>query len=162
MPVLFERSRPTKEQLRAVFAHIRRRREREKAEEQAKKAKEEEEKKKKEEEAKKRKEELEDVANQIAELEAKLVSLREEKHQLFAQLKKVLLQKQEDENRKRPQFAPAPYNPAEPHVMGPKGFGVPPGAGGPNPATLPGTTGVSEDHHAAPGLYYLNVVRSEA
>lgn len=152
MPVLFERSRPTKEQLRAVFAHIRRRREREKAEQEAKRAKEEEEKKKKEEEARKRKEELEDVAKQIATLEAKLISLRDEKHQLFAQLKKVLLQKQEDENRKRPQFATAPYNPAEPHMTGPKGFGVPPGVGGPSPTVLSGTCS-DEGYHSGPGLY---------
>lgn len=153
MPILFERTRPTKQQLRAVFAHIRRRREREKAEAEAKRAKEEEEKKKKEEEARKSKEKLEDVAKQIEVLEAKLVSLKEEKHDLFAQLKKNLLQKQEDENRKRTQFSTALYNPGTgTQIAGPKGFAVPSSVGPSSAVLFPGTSAVSgSDDFAGPG-----------
>lgn len=98
MPVLLEGTRPTKDQLRAVYAYIRRQREKGKQALAESKAKEEEEKQRKREEQKK-KETVEDVKKQIAELEAKLESLKEKKHDLFLQFKKAL--NYEDEMRKQ-------------------------------------------------------------
>ena len=98
MPVLLEGTRPTKDQLRGVYAYIRRQREKGKQALAESKAKEEEEKQRKREEQKK-KETVEDVKKQIAELEAKLESLKEKKHDLFLQFKKAL--NYEDEMRKQ-------------------------------------------------------------
>lgn len=100
MPVLIERTRPTKDQLRAVYAYIRRQREKGKQALAESKAKEEEEKQRKREEQKK-KETVEDVKKSIAELEEKLEQLRQKKHDLFSQFKKALnyeeeLRKQQD------------------------------------------------------------------
>ena len=67
MPVLIERTRPPKAQLRAVHAYIRRQREKGKQALAESKAKEEEEKQRKKEEEKK-KETVEDVKKEIAEL----------------------------------------------------------------------------------------------
>ena len=89
MPVLLERTRPTKDQLRAVHAYIRRQREKGKQALAESKAKEEEEKQRKREEEKK-KETVEDVKKEIAELEAKLEQLKQKKHELFSQFKKAL------------------------------------------------------------------------
>ena len=89
MPVLLERSRPTKDQQRAVHAYIRRQREKGKQALAESKAKEEEEKQRKKEEEKK-KETVEDVKKEIAELEAKLEQLKQKKHELFSQFKRAL------------------------------------------------------------------------
>lgn len=89
MPVLLERARPTKDQLRAVHAYIRRQREKGKQALAESKAKEEEEKQRKREEEKK-KETVEDVKKEIVELEAKLEELKQKKHELFSQFKKAL------------------------------------------------------------------------
>lgn len=89
MPVLLERTRPTKAQLRAVHAYIRRQREKGKQALAESKAKEEEEKQRKKEEEKK-KETVEDVKKEIAELEAKLEQLKQKKHDLFSQFKRAL------------------------------------------------------------------------
>lgn len=89
MPVLLERSRPTKDQQRAVHAYIRRQREKGKQALAESKAKEEEEKQRKKEEEKK-KETVEDVKKEIAELELKLEQLKEKKHELFSQFKRAL------------------------------------------------------------------------
>jgi len=89
MPVLLERSRPTKDQQRAVHAYIRRQREKGKQALAESKAKEEEEKQRKKEEEKK-KETVEDVKKEIAELESKLEQLKEKKHELFSQFKRAL------------------------------------------------------------------------
>lgn len=89
MPVLLERSRPTKAQQRAVHAYIRRQREKGKQALAESKAKEEEEKQRKKEEEKK-KETVEDVKKEIAELESKLEQLKEKKHELFSQFKRAL------------------------------------------------------------------------
>lgn len=98
MPVLIERSRPTKNQQRAVYAYIRRQREKGKQALAESKAKEEEEKARKREEQKK-KETVEDVKKEIAELEIKLEQLKQKKHDLFSQLKKAL--NHEDEARRQ-------------------------------------------------------------
>lgn len=98
MPVLIERTRPTKHQLRAVYAYIRRQREKGKQALAESKAKEEEEKQRKRDEQKK-KETVEDVKKEIAELEAKLERLKQKKHDLFSQFKKAL--NYEDEMRKQ-------------------------------------------------------------
>ena len=89
MPVLIERTRPPKAQLRAVHAYIRRQREKGKQALAESKAKEEEEKQRKKEEEKK-KETVEDVKKEIAELEAKLEQLKQKKHDLFSQFKRAL------------------------------------------------------------------------
>ena len=89
MPVLLERSRPTKDQQRAVHAYIRRQREKGKQALAESKAKEEEEKQRKKEEEKK-KETVEDVKKEIAELESKLEQLKQKKHELFSQFKRAL------------------------------------------------------------------------
>ena len=98
MPVLIERTRPTKDQLRAVYAYIRRQREKGKQALAESKAKEEEEKQRKREQEKK-KETVEDVKKEIAKLEAKLEELKQKKHDLFSQFKKAL--NYEDEIRKQ-------------------------------------------------------------
>ena len=98
MPVLLERTRPTKDQLRAVYAYIRRQREKGKQALAESKAKEEEEKQRKREQERK-KETVEDVKKEIAELEAKLEQLKQKKHDLFSQFKKAL--NYEDEMRKQ-------------------------------------------------------------
>lgn len=89
MPVLLERSRPTKDQQRAVHAYIRRQREKGKQALAESRAKEEEEKQRKKEEEKK-KETVEDVKKEIAELESKLEQLKQKKHELFSQFKRAL------------------------------------------------------------------------
>ena len=98
MPVLIERTRPTNDQLRAVYAYIRRQREKGKQALAESKAKEEEEKQRKREQEKK-KETVEDVKKEIAKLEAKLEELKQKKHDLFSQFKKAL--NYEDEIRKQ-------------------------------------------------------------
>ena len=98
MPVLIERTHPTKGKLRAVYAYIRRQREKGKQALAESKAKEEEERQRKREEEKK-KETVEDVKKEIAELEAKLEQLKQKKHDLFSQFKKAL--NYEDEVRRQ-------------------------------------------------------------
>ena len=104
MPVLIERTRPTKDQLRAVYAYIRRQREKGKQALAESKAKEEEEKQRKREQEKK-KETVEDVKKEIAKLEAKLEELKQKKHDLFSQFKKAL--NYEDEIRKQQELQAA-------------------------------------------------------
>ncbi|XP_068748561.1 putative mediator of RNA polymerase II transcription subunit 26 [Montipora capricornis] len=98
MPVLIERTHQTKGKLRAVYAYIRRQREKGKQALAESKAKEEEERQRKREEEKK-KETVEDVKKEIAELEAKLEQLKQKKHDLFSQFKKAL--NYEDEVRRQ-------------------------------------------------------------
>lgn len=100
MPVLLERSRPTKDQQRAVHAYIRRQREKGKQALAESKAKEEEEKKRKKEEEKK-KETVEDVKKEITDLEEKLERLKQKKHELFSQFKRAL--NYENEMKKKQQ-----------------------------------------------------------
>jgi len=105
MPVLLERERPSEMQLKAVRAHIMRRRqlerlalaEREAREEAALQRKREQEKKK---------ETVEDVKMQIINLETKLESLKNEKHELFLQLKKVLNEDEQKRQKERQLLAP--------------------------------------------------------
>ncbi|XP_022913000.1 G protein pathway suppressor 2 isoform X2 [Onthophagus taurus] len=101
---------------KALKAHIMRERQRKKQEREAKV---EEERLRKEREARERQNvmTLGETRDQLAEMEAKLVSLKEEKHQLFLQLKKVL---HEDDNRrkqlhKEANDVPMPVVPGLPH-----------------------------------------------
>lgn len=82
---------------RALKAHILRERQRKKQEREAEV---EEERLRKEREAREQQDvmTLGETREQISQLETKLIQLKEEKHQLFLQLKKVL---NEDDNRRR-------------------------------------------------------------
>lgn len=104
MPALIERPKMTKTMYQALKRHIVREREKKKQELEQDAMKEQE---RKERELRKKKEEedsltLEQTKEQIQQLEKKLESLKQEKHELFSQLKKVL--HQEDETRKRAQI----------------------------------------------------------
>lgn len=114
MPVLIERERPSKQQLKAVQAYIVRRRLKERQALEESRAKEEAEKQRKREEDKK-KETVEDVKMEISKLEAKLESLKNEKHQLFLQLKKVL--NEDEEKRQKERQATAMMPPQHPHPL---------------------------------------------
>lgn len=125
MPVLLERTRPSKDQLKALYAYIRRQREKGKQALAESKAKEEEEKQRKREEEKK-KETVEDVKKEIAELEAKLERLKQQKHDLFNQFKKAL--NYEDEIRKQQEMQA--MKAASVHVASSRGVqGLPAGQG---------------------------------
>ena len=119
MPVLLERTRATKDQLRAVYAYIRRQREKGKQALAESKAKEEEEKHRKREQEKK-KETVEDVKKEIAKLEAKLEELKQKKHDLFSQFKKAL--NYEDEMRKQQELQAMKAAAASFHVFGVQGL----------------------------------------
>ena len=92
-----ETSDRTTSMQRALKAHILRERQRKKQEREAEV---EEERLRKEREAREQQDvmTLGETREQISQLEMKLVQLKEEKHQLFLQLKKVL---NEDDNRRR-------------------------------------------------------------
>ncbi|KAJ7387745.1 negative regulation of B cell receptor signaling pathway [Desmophyllum pertusum] len=99
MPVLLERSRPTKDQQRAVHAYIRR--QREKGNKLLPRAKRRRKKKKAKEKKKKKKETVEDVKKEITDLEEKLERLKQKKHELFSQFKRAL--NYENEMKKKQQ-----------------------------------------------------------
>lgn len=109
MPVLLERERPSEMQLKAVRAYILRRRQQERLALAESKAKEEAALQRKREQEKK-KETVEDVKLEINKLEAKLESLKGEKHELFLQLKKVL-NEDEQKRQKERQLVPAFHHP---------------------------------------------------
>jgi G protein pathway suppressor 2 len=134
MPVLIERERPSKEQLKAIQAYIMRRRLKERQALAESRAKEEAEKQRKREQEKKE-ETVEDVKMEISKLESKLESLKNEKHQLFLQLKKVL--NEDEEKRQKVRQASVMVPPQSPHpmmsgnvhrmpygMMGPRPFGI--------------------------------------
>ena len=123
MPVLKERERKTKDQLKAVFAYIRRKRDKEQQALAEIRAREEEEKKRKREEEKK-KETVEDVKKEIEKCEAKLEELKQEKHRLFQQFKRVLNEEEtkRQQEREAATLAAQHHHPSM-HMHGTKAFG---------------------------------------
>ena len=122
MPILLERERQTKDQLKAVFAYIRKKRDKEQQALAEIRAKEEEEKRRKREEEKK-KETVEDVKREIDKYEAKLEELKQEKHSLFQQFKRVLYEEDTKKRREREAAALAAQHqvpqPHDPRPLGP-------------------------------------------
>ena len=121
MPVLLERTRPTRHQLTAVYAYIRRKREKGKQALAESRAKEEEEKQRRREEEKK-KETVDDVRKEIAALEAKLCKLKREKHELFLQFKKALNEDEMKKQRLNQAIVPDPRPSLSFHVPANGGF----------------------------------------
>lgn len=117
MPVLLERERPSEAQLKAVRAYIMRRREKEKRALAESKAKQEAALQRKREQEKK-KETVEDVKLEISKLEKKLECLKNEKHQLFLQLKKVLNEEAEQKRQKERQNPVPPFPSPHPLMAG--------------------------------------------
>lgn len=124
MPALIERPKMSLEMWAAMKSHIMKQREKKKQELEADAAIE----RIRREQEHKRKQDamtLEEIKDQLGQLEHKLTELKEEKHQLFLQLKKVL---HEDENRKRAQVKEANEMVAVSHGYAPQvmNLGAPP------------------------------------